>query len=298
MRESVSTGKGVSTARGLIAKIHALVSPASAAPRRRRHPRLSPRPRPRRRSHRTPAQPRPHPQPVTAPPPPVGCGPGTCARATRRGRASAGAETSTAAHRGRAAAEVRAATAHRDPPEPPVLAPVWAPASAGNRVRDDPRRHACCGEGTHLRRVCPRDEGQRTCGRAAVAAGRRAAGPRARRAGRPARARARRRRTPGPAAQQLRRSEHRARASRTADRLDRFQRGRAVAHGDPPQGAAAQARARDRSADPASLRGREGLARRIRSARARPLFVDPAVLARARGNRERRRQHPAACSRI
>ena len=78
------------------------------------------------------------------------------------------------------------------------------------------------------------------------------------RALRPARAGARRRRAARPAAQQFRRGQHRARPPGAADRLHRFQRRRAVAHGDAPQGAAAQARARDRSADPASLRGREG----------------------------------------
>ena len=58
-----------------------------------------------------------------------------------------------------------------------------------------------------------------------------------------------------PAAEQRRRSQHRARAPRAADRLDRIQPRRAVAHGDAPEGTAAQARDRDRSADPASPRG-------------------------------------------
>ena len=52
-----------------------------------------------------------------------------------------------------------------------------------------------------------------------------------------------------------------------------FNLARAVAHRDAPEGAAAQARDRDRDADPASARERVRPAHRVRSARARPLFL-------------------------
>ncbi len=106
---------------------------------------------------------------------------------------------------------------------------------------------------------------------------------------------ARRRRAPRPAAQHLRRGEHRPRAPGAAARELRLQPGRAVAHGDAPEGAAAQPRDRDRGADPAQARGRGRLApQRVRPARARPLFLHPAVLARARRDRQRRGEHPVA----
>ena len=73
-----------------------------------------------------------------------------------------------------------------------------------------------------------------------------------------------------------------------------FNLARAVAHGHAPEGTAAQARDRDRNADPASSRDRVRAAHRFRSAGARPLFLHPAVLARAGRNRQRRGQHPGA----
>ena len=53
-------------------------------------------------------------------------------------------------------------------------------------------------------------------------------------------------------------------------------------------------RDRDRGADPAPSRRRGRPSQRVRSARARPLLLDPTVLARAGRDRERRREHPAA----
>ena len=253
MRESVSAGKGVPTARGLIAKIHAL---GQSAPRRRGRgaQRLLPPPPvpPRRRRSRAPAP------------------------AIRRRRCSAAPEPATPAPpRARTAAPKPAPpppsiaavphTETADVPPPPRVEPAGAAgaraglgalAAAARRRTDTsscaPPQRSPSPPGS------PRDAEGRRPRRPAAAAGRRAAGPRARRASGSAGTGARRRRAAGPAAQQLRRSEHRARAPRAADRFDRLQRGRAVAHGDASQGTAAQARARDRSADPASLRGREG----------------------------------------
>ncbi len=98
MRESVSSGKGVPTARGLIARIHALVSPASAAPAAAPEPVPAPPP---------PVQAAPPPVQVAAPPPPKLAPPPIAAVPTSRFAPPPRIET---------------------PPEPPVLAPVWAPA--------------------------------------------------------------------------------------------------------------------------------------------------------------------------
>ena len=139
-------------------------------------------------------------------------------------------------------------------------------------------------------------------GRCAVAAGvaragdRRTAGPRTGGRRRARRDGARQRGTARPAAQQCRRSEHLARAARAATRLGGIQPRRAVAHRHAAQGAAAQARDRDRGAGAASARPGAGPSAGIRSARARSLFIDPAVLARAGGVGQRRRQ-PAATAR-
>ncbi len=99
-------------------------------------------------------------------------------------------------------------------------------------------------------------------------------------------------RTAQPAAEPGRRSQHCALPRRTAAGFGGIQPGRAVAHGDAPEGAAQQAGNRDRGADPAPARDRDRPARRIRSAGTGPLFVDPAVLACAGRNRQRRGQHP------
>ncbi len=100
----------------------------------------------------------------------------------------------------------------------------------------------------------------------------------------------------GPArldAEQCRRSEHLPLTPRSTGQFHRLQSGRARAHGDPAQGPAACPRDGDRGAgaQPASRRGGSS-PRRLRPPRARSLFLDTAVLARARRDLGRRRQHP------
>src|SRR5439155_1505932 len=121
-----------------------------------------------------------------------------------------------------------------------------------------------------------------------------AARPRARGGGRAPGDGARGRGSARPDAEHLGRGEHCARAPRAAARLVRFQPRGAVAYGDAPEGAAAQSRDRDRGADPAQARGRRRAPQRVRSARARPLFLHPAVLAGAGRDGQRRGEHPAA----
>jgi chemosensory pili system protein ChpA (sensor histidine kinase/response regulator) len=108
MREAVSTGKGVSTARGLIARIHALGNPAAAAaaPPAQAAPLPAP----------APAVPAAVPKPVAppivrAPPPPAAPKP------------AAPVLTAVPTPKPAPPPTPRAEL----PPEPPVLAPVWAP---------------------------------------------------------------------------------------------------------------------------------------------------------------------------
>lgn len=101
MRESVSSGKGVPTARGLIAKIHALGTPgsaAAAAPAPTPIPAPTPAPAP---APVPVAIPEPMPPPVVAAPPPKPAAP-----------------------------PVLTAVPTPPKPEPPVLAPVWEPGPA------------------------------------------------------------------------------------------------------------------------------------------------------------------------
>jgi len=110
MREAVSAGKGVSTARGLIARIHALGNPASAAAAAPAAPVpviAAPVPPP------APAMVQPAPAPKPAPPPVVSASPPKPATPPML----------TAVPTPKPSPASRADLA----PEPPVLAPVWAP---------------------------------------------------------------------------------------------------------------------------------------------------------------------------
>jgi chemosensory pili system protein ChpA (sensor histidine kinase/response regulator) len=98
MREAVSSGKGVTTARGLIAKIHALATPGSAAV-------ATPAPAPAPAPVVVAEPPKPEPERAPAPPPVMAAPP-------------------------KAAPPVLTAVPTPPKPEPPVLAPVWAPAPA------------------------------------------------------------------------------------------------------------------------------------------------------------------------
>jgi chemosensory pili system protein ChpA (sensor histidine kinase/response regulator) len=122
MRESVSSGKGVPTARGLISRIHALVSGGGSAST----------------ASTAAAAPAPAPAPapaVTAPPPaPAPIAPAATPVPAEPVAKEPGAEPAVAQARPAAIAAVPTPTNYRAPPprqepvpEPPVLAPVWAP---------------------------------------------------------------------------------------------------------------------------------------------------------------------------
>ena len=116
MREAVSSGKGVSTARGLIARIHALGNPAApAAPAA-----VAP----------VPASPQPAPAPVakqpeSVPPPKAAPAPAAPPVVSAPPPKPVAPPVLTAVPTPKPAPSPRAELA----PEPPVLAPVWAPQS-------------------------------------------------------------------------------------------------------------------------------------------------------------------------
>jgi chemosensory pili system protein ChpA (sensor histidine kinase/response regulator) len=140
MRESVSSGKGVPTAKGLIARIHALVSgapaevaPAAAAPAPApmpapvAEPVAVPAPPP---VAVAPAPPAPAPAPVVAAPPPVAAAPPPVAAAPVPAPAAKPAPApAISAVPSSKAAYVSPPPRAEPVPEPSVLAPVWAPAS-------------------------------------------------------------------------------------------------------------------------------------------------------------------------
>ena len=136
MRESVSSGKGVPTARGLIAKIHALISPSSAPA-----PAAAPAPV---AAAPAPAPVAAAPAPVVAPPSPVApvVAPAPAPQAAAKPAptpAPVPAAPSAQVAAPKPVAPVIApppAPKPIDPPapkpEPPVLAPVWAPSPSSS----------------------------------------------------------------------------------------------------------------------------------------------------------------------
>ncbi len=124
MRESVSAGKGVPTARGLIAKIHALAQPGSAAAA----PEAAP-PAPAPAAADPAAKPvapvaTPEPKPVTPQPAPVASAPPPAQIPVAK--PAPAPMLSAVPSPPRTTPPARAELA----PEPPVLAPVWAPPPA------------------------------------------------------------------------------------------------------------------------------------------------------------------------
>jgi chemosensory pili system protein ChpA (sensor histidine kinase/response regulator) len=124
MRESVSAGKGVPTARGLIAKIHALAQPGSAAAA----PEAAP-PAPAPAAAAPAAKPvapvaTPEPKPVTPQPAPVASAPPPAQIPVAK--PAPAPMLSAVPSPPRTTPPARAELA----PEPPVLAPVWAPPPA------------------------------------------------------------------------------------------------------------------------------------------------------------------------
>jgi chemosensory pili system protein ChpA (sensor histidine kinase/response regulator) len=120
MRESVSSGKGVPTARGLISRIHALAAGGGSAAAAAANPVPPPAPAP------AVAAPVPAPAPVA----PVAATPVPAVPVAKE----PGAEPAMTPARPAAIAAVPTPTNYRAPPprqepvpEPPVLAPVWAP---------------------------------------------------------------------------------------------------------------------------------------------------------------------------
>jgi chemosensory pili system protein ChpA (sensor histidine kinase/response regulator) len=124
MRESVSTGKGVPTARGLIARIHALSQPGSAAPAVAAAPTpVAPAPAPAARPAAPVAMaPAPEPKPVAPRPAPT-----PTASALPAPKPAPAPVLAAVPTQPRPAAPARAEAA---PEPPPVLAPVWAPPEA------------------------------------------------------------------------------------------------------------------------------------------------------------------------
>jgi chemosensory pili system protein ChpA (sensor histidine kinase/response regulator) len=104
MRESVSAGKGVTTARALIARIHALGNPAAAAAAAPAAPAPAPTPAPVAAAPVPQPEPRPAPAPVVSAPPKPAAPPVLTAVPTPKPAPLPRAELA---------------------PEPPVLAPVW-----------------------------------------------------------------------------------------------------------------------------------------------------------------------------
>jgi chemosensory pili system protein ChpA (sensor histidine kinase/response regulator) len=104
MRESVSAGKGVTTARALIARIHALGNPAGAAAAAPAAPAPAPTPAPVAAAPVPQPEPRPAPAPVVSAPPKPAAPPVLTAVPTPKPAPLPRAELA---------------------PEPPVLAPVW-----------------------------------------------------------------------------------------------------------------------------------------------------------------------------
>jgi chemosensory pili system protein ChpA (sensor histidine kinase/response regulator) len=123
MRESVSSGKGVPTARGLISRIHALVSGGGSAATAAAVPAPAPAPAPI------------APVAALAPPPaPAPISPAAAPVPAEPVAKEPGAEPAVTPARPAAIAAVPTPTNYRAPPprqepvpEPPVLAPVWAP---------------------------------------------------------------------------------------------------------------------------------------------------------------------------
>ena len=125
MRESVSSGKGVPTARGLIARIHALISPPAAAPApvvAAAAPVVAPAP--------AAAAPVVAPAPVVGPAPPVAATPKVAATPPVAAAPPVTAAPVQSVPKPVAPIAAPPAPTTVSKPEPPVLAPVWAPSPA------------------------------------------------------------------------------------------------------------------------------------------------------------------------